>query len=79
MATRTAPTILAVERAFDEVDERYQRVRRIRRRLSKLDPASKAHLYLMDDLLKELDWLRLKADVAVHLLDDFEESLPEDE
>jgi molybdopterin/thiamine biosynthesis adenylyltransferase len=79
MVTKTAPTILAVERAFDEVDERYQRVRRIRRRLSKLDPASKAHLYLMDDLLKELDWLRLKADVAVHLLDDFEESLPEDE
>jgi hypothetical protein len=33
----------------------------------------------MDDLLKELDWLRLKADVAVHLLDDFEEPLPEDE
>ena len=79
MATKTAPTLLAVERAFDEVDGRYQRVRKIRRRLSKLDPASKAHLYLMDDLLKELDWLRLKADVAVHLLDDFEESLPEDE
>jgi hypothetical protein len=79
MATKTTPTIMAVERAFDEVDERYRRVRKIRRRLSKLDPASKAHLYLMDDLLKELDWLRLKADVAVHLLDDFEESLPEDE
>jgi hypothetical protein len=33
----------------------------------------------MDDLLKELDWLRLKADAAVHLLGDSEESLPEDE
>ena len=79
MATKTAPSLAAVERAFDEVDERYRRVRKIRRRLSKLNPASKAHLYLLDDLLKELDWLRLKADVAVHLLDDFEESLPEDE
>jgi hypothetical protein len=79
MATKTAPAILVVERAFDEVDERYQRVRKIRRRLSKLKPGSRAHLYLLDDLLKELDWLRLKADVAVHLLDDFEESLPEDE
>jgi len=79
MATKITPTILGVERAFDEVDERYQRVRQIRRKLSKLKPGSKAHQYLLDDLLKELDCLRLKADVAVHLLDDFEESLPEDD
>ena len=35
--------------------------------------------HLMDDLLKELDWLRLKAVVAVYSLDDFKESLPDDE
>jgi len=79
MTAKTAPSIMVVERAFDEVDERYERIRQIRRKLSKLKPGSKAHTYLLDDLLKELDWLRLKADVAVHLLDDFEESLPEDD
>jgi hypothetical protein len=79
MGTRVAPSLAVVERAFDEVDERYQRVRRIRRRLSKLKSGSKARLLLLDGLLKELDWLRLKTAVALHLLDDFEESLPEDE
>lgn len=79
MATKTVPSLSTVEQAFDEVDERYARVRSIRRRLVHRKPGSKAHLKLLDDLWAELDWLRLKADVAAHLLDEFEESLPEED
>lgn len=79
MATKSAPSLSTVENAFDEVDERYARVRRTRRRLKPLKPGSKTYLRLLDDLWAELDWLRLKADVAAHLLDEFEESLPEED
>ena len=79
MATKSGPSLSTVENAFDEVDERYARVRRIRRRLVRLKPGSKAYLRLLDDLWGELDWLRLKADVAAHLLDEFEESLPDED
>lgn len=79
MKTKAVPTLTAIERSFDEVDERYARVRKTRRRLEHLRPGSKAYLKLLDDLWTELDWLRLKADVAAHLLDEFEESLPDED
>jgi len=79
MPTKTPPTLSTVERLFDEVDEWYERVHKIRQRLSRLKRGSEAYLDLLPDLWVEADVLKRKVEYAAHLLDEFEESLPEDD
>ncbi len=77
MATKTAPTLGTIERLLDEVDEWHGRVQRVRQKLSRLKRGSEPYLDLLNDLWVELDWLKLKAEVAADALDEFQESLPE--
>jgi len=79
MTTKTAPTVETIERFFDEVDEWYGRVHRIRQKLAKLKRGSEAYLDLLPDLWVEADVLKRKVQAAADALDEFEESLPEDE
>jgi hypothetical protein len=79
MATKTAPNLSTVERLLDEVEEYYGRVQEIRRRLAPLPRGSEAYLDLLPDLEVELDVLRLKAQHAHEVLEEFEDSLPESE
>ncbi len=78
MAVKTAPSLSTVERLFDEVDEYYGYVRKIRHKLSRLRRGSKAYLDLLPELWVQVDWLRLKAEAASKALDEFEDALPED-
>jgi len=79
MTTKTAPTLETVERFFDEVDEWYVRVHRIRQKLGKLRRGSEAYLDLLPELWVEADVLKRKVETAADVLDEFEESLPEEE
>jgi hypothetical protein len=75
MAAKTAPGIETVERLFDEVDEWYQRVHEVRRRLAKLERGGEDYLDLLSDLWVEADVLSRKATQAAEALDEFQESL----
>jgi hypothetical protein len=61
------------------VDEWYARVHKIRQKLGRLRRGSEAYLDLLPDLWVELDVLTRKAQYAAEILDEYMESLPEDE
>ena len=79
MTIRVSPSLSSVERALNDLDENYRRLQMIRRKLRTVRAGTEAQLYTLDELARELDWLRLEADLAEHLLEQFEESLPEDQ
>ncbi len=79
MATRTIPSLETVERLVDEVDEWYGRVYKIRQKMGRVKRASEAYQGLLSDLWVELDWLKMKAEAAADIIDEYQESLPEDE
>jgi hypothetical protein len=78
MKTKTTPTLETIERLFDEVDEWYGRVHRIRQKLGRLKRGSEPYLDLLPDLWTEVDVLSRKAQYAAEMLDEFEESLTDD-
>jgi len=78
MKTKTTPTLETIERPFDEVDEWYGRVHRVRQRLGRLKRGSEPYLDLLPDLWTEVDVLGRKAQYAAEMLDEFEESLTDD-
>jgi len=79
MATKTAPSLSTVERLLDEVQEWAGRVQEIRGRLNMLPRGSEAYLDLLPDLDVELDTLGLKTQHALEALEEFEDSLPENQ
>ena len=79
MATKTVPSLATIDRILDEVDEWYERVHRLRQKLSRLRRGSPAYHDLLPDLEVELEVLKRKADWAAQALEEYEESLPEDE
>ncbi len=78
MPIQAVPTLETIEGLFDEVDEWYGRVRKIRQKLNRLRRGSEAYLDLLPDLLVQLDVLKRKAEYAVQKLETFEDSLPDD-
>ncbi len=79
MGTKAVPTLSTIERMLDEVQEYARGVDVLRRKLKRLKPASGAYHDLLPDLCVQLDVLRLKAQHAGQTLDEYEESLPEEE
>ena len=81
MATKTkpAPTLATISRKLDEVEEYAEYVREIRRRLKRHTPGSDAYVELLADLWVKLDWLKLKAESAALLLEESDESLPDED
>jgi hypothetical protein len=79
MSTKTALSISTIERILDEVDEWYGRVHKIRHKLSRLRRGSAAYLDLLPDLEVELGVLKRKAEWAARTLEEYEESLPDED
>jgi hypothetical protein len=79
MATKTAPSLSTIARLLDEVDEFFSRVQKVRSQLKRLKPGSEAYHELLPDLDVQLYWLKLKAESAHRALEEYEDSLPEDE
>ena len=79
MSTKTAPSLSTIERILDEVDEWYGRVHKIRQKLSRLRRGSPAYLDLLPELEVELGVLKNKAAWAEQALEEYEESLPDED
>jgi hypothetical protein len=79
MATRMAPSLETVEGLVAEVEQWYERTRKVRQRMSRVKLGSEAYQDLLSELWVELDWLKMKAEVATDAIDEYQESLPEDE
>jgi hypothetical protein len=79
MATRMAPSLQTVEGLVAEVEQWYERTRKVRQRMSRVKLGSEAYQDLLSELWVELDWLKMKAEVATDAIDEYQESLPEDE
>jgi hypothetical protein len=79
MSTKVSPSLQTIERIIDEVDEWYGRVRALRQKLSRLKRGSPSYLDLLPELEVQLDVLKNKAAWAARALEEYEESLPEDD
>ena len=79
MATRTAPRLETVERLIEEVEEWSGRVHRICQKMSRVKRESDSYQDLLSELSVQLDWLKMKAEAAADAIDEYHESLPEDD
>jgi hypothetical protein len=79
MATRIVPSLETVEGLIVDVEEWYERVRKIRQKMTCVERGSDPYQDLLSELSVYLDWLKMKAEVAAEAIDEYHESLPEDE
>ncbi len=79
MATRVAPTLSTIERMLDEVEEYARHVQETRRKLKRLKPGSAAYHDLLPDLSVQLDVLNIKVKHAWQALEEYEESLSDED
>jgi hypothetical protein len=79
MTTKTAPRLETVERLIEEVEEWSGRVHKIRQKMGRVKRESDPYQDLLSELSVELFWLKMKAEVAAEAIDEYHESLPEDE
>jgi hypothetical protein len=76
---KTQPTLMTLERLLDEVDEWYHRFHKVRQKLNRTSRGSEAYLDVLPDLEVEPDLLRIKVEHAHEGLEEFEESLTDEE
>ncbi len=79
MPTKTVPNLATIEKMLDEVDEWHERIAGIRQKMARVKRGSEAYIDLLSDLWVELCWLESKAQVAAGAIDDYQESLPDDD
>jgi len=79
MATKIVPNLETVEGLVNEVEEWSDRVRKVRQKMSRVKRGSDPYQDLLSELWVELEWLKMKAEVAADAIDEYHESLPEDE
>lgn len=76
---RPVPTISTLERLFDEVEEYYGSFRKFRIQQKTAEIGSEEYLDQLSDICTQLKTLELKAKHAAQGIEDFQESLPDDE
>jgi hypothetical protein len=79
MATKIVPDLKTVEGLIVDVEECYERIRKIRQKMSGVKRGTDPYQNLLSELSVYLDWLKMKAEVAAEVIDEYHESLPEDE
>jgi hypothetical protein len=79
MGTKIVPSLETVEGLIVDVEEWYERIRKIRQKMSGVRRESDPYQDLLSELSVYLDWLKMKAEVAAEAIDEYHESLPEDE
>jgi hypothetical protein len=77
VAPKIVPGLETVEGLIVEVEEWYERVRKIRQSITRVERGSDPYQDPLSELWVELDWLKMKAEAAADAIDD--ESLPEDD
>jgi hypothetical protein len=76
---KTAPRLDTVERLIVDVEEWYERIRKIRQKMTCVERGSDPYQDLLSELSVYLDWLKMKAEVAADAIDEYHESLPDGE
>jgi hypothetical protein len=79
MTTKIAPKLSTVAAKLDEVEEHARNIVELRRKLKRLKPGSPAYHDLLPELSVELEVLSPKLKHALQFLDEYEESLPDEE
>jgi hypothetical protein len=79
MATKIVPDLKTVEGLIVDVEEWYERIRKIRQKMSGVKRGTDPYQDLLSELSVYLDWLKMKAEVAAEAIDEYHESLPEDD
>ena len=79
MAIKATTSLATIEGMLDDVEEYAHAVEALRRDLKRYKVGSPAYYDLLPDLCVQLDVLRLKVEHALEALDEYEDSLPEDE
>jgi hypothetical protein len=79
MAPKIVPSLETVEGLIVEVEEWYERVRKIRQKMTLEERGSEPYQDLLSELWVELDWLKMKGEVAADAIDEYQDSLPEDD
>ena len=79
MDAKTVPSLETVEGLIVDVEEWYERIRKIRQKMSGVKRGTDPCQNLLSELSVYLDWLKMKAGVAAEAIDEYHESLPEDE
>jgi hypothetical protein len=77
MAPKIVPSLETVEGSIAEVEEWYERVRKIRQKMTGVGRGSDQDL--LSELWVELDWLKMKAEAAADAIDEHQDSRPEDD
>ncbi|MGA2608693.1 MAG: hypothetical protein ABSH01_14710 [Terriglobia bacterium] len=77
MAPKIVPSLETVEGLIAEVEEWYERLRKIRQQMTRVGRGSDQDL--LSELWVELDWLKMKAEAAADAIDEYQDSRPEDD
>ena len=77
MAPKIVPSLETVEGLIAEVEEWYERLRKIRQQMTRVGHGSDQDL--LSEVWAELDWLKMKAEAAAHAIDEYQDSRPEDD
>jgi len=68
-----------VEGLIVDFEESYERIRTARQKMRAANRGADACQDLLSELSVYLDWLKMKAEVAADAIDEYQESLPEEE
>ncbi|MGH9432294.1 MAG: hypothetical protein ACRD3T_12205 [Terriglobia bacterium] len=79
MTTKIAPKLSTVEAKLDEVEEHARNIIELRRRLKRLKRGGPGYHDLLPELSVELEILSPKLKHALQFLDEYEESLSDEE
>ena len=79
MASKTIPSLSTIQRMLDEVEEYAPAVQALLHKLKRHKAGSAAYHDLLPDLSVQLDVLRLNTEHAAQALEEYEESLPEED
>ena len=79
MSTKIAPALETIEAILEEVEEHSERARKIRIKMARTRKGSESYLDLLSDLWVQLDVLQRKAEWAARTIDEYQESLPDED
>jgi hypothetical protein len=79
MATKIVTDLKTVEGLIVDVEEWYERIRKIRQKMTGVKRGTDPYQDLLSELSVYLDWLKMKAEVAAEAIDEYHDSLPKDE
>lgn len=79
MPVKTAVRPSTIEKTLDDVEEWLERISTIRKKMHRTRVGSESYIDHLPALTVELNWLKEKSQSALNVIEEFLDSLPEDE